>query len=423
MRMERNKEIGTSESLANSLTEEQCDVLEWASNMRHIMHKNNEALYDVNIPNHKEIKAFISDTYHSQNTNNLNKRLKDVGLPSIKWSFVDTEIPTNEAALLLDNRKLDKLRRRKCLKIMEQANADIENYFAEIDAKYLTFYCPTGSKRTYGMYARQAMVSSKYVTISEGYVVAGIEKMRSNIASMMQVYAEQISIEDIIEYVNKDIKQRIYHMDSAMAPKSVDYATNALIETGYVKPITKERIFISLTRKGDKFVGNFCGTLNKVAGSLSILPVNRGHKNDILYYSHLLEQRNAKRPIKPLIPKTYDFITNELKQKRDSLFASEESGAVIMETFTHCIDVNNLPVVYEAKHNTYIIAEVTTLLGKVNISIVNSLFVGAAFTITIQQYEFVTLYYPGDELSLGQIPKEVKKQLKAVIPELIRIIM
>lgn len=60
--MERNKEIATSANLADSLTEQQCDVLEWASDMRHVMHKNSEALYDVNAPKHKEIKAFISDT-------------------------------------------------------------------------------------------------------------------------------------------------------------------------------------------------------------------------------------------------------------------------------------------------------------------------------------------------------------------------
>ena len=34
--MERNKEIATSANLADSLTEQQCDVLEWASDMRHV---------------------------------------------------------------------------------------------------------------------------------------------------------------------------------------------------------------------------------------------------------------------------------------------------------------------------------------------------------------------------------------------------
>ena len=126
--MERNKEIATSANLADSLTEQQCDVLEWASDMRHEMHKNSEALYDVNAPKHKEIKAFISDTHYSQNPNNLNKRLKDVGLPLIKWSFDDTRIPTNELAMILDNRKLEKSRKRQCIRTLEKANADIENY-------------------------------------------------------------------------------------------------------------------------------------------------------------------------------------------------------------------------------------------------------------------------------------------------------
>ena len=114
--MERNKEIATSANLADSLTEQQCDVLEWASDMRHVMHKNSEALYDVNAPKHKEIKAFISDTHYSQNPNNLNKRLKDAGLPLIKWSFDDTRIPTNELAMILDNRRLEKSRKRQCIR-------------------------------------------------------------------------------------------------------------------------------------------------------------------------------------------------------------------------------------------------------------------------------------------------------------------
>ena len=85
--MERNKEIATSANLADSLTEQQCDVLEWASDMRHVMHKNSEALYDVNAPKHKEIKAFISDTHYSQNPNNLNKRLINVLLPNKKGNL------------------------------------------------------------------------------------------------------------------------------------------------------------------------------------------------------------------------------------------------------------------------------------------------------------------------------------------------
>lgn len=46
MRMERNKEIATSANLADSLTEQQCDVLEWASDMRHVMHKNSRIMHN-----------------------------------------------------------------------------------------------------------------------------------------------------------------------------------------------------------------------------------------------------------------------------------------------------------------------------------------------------------------------------------------
>ena len=184
--MERNKEIATSANLADSLTEQQCDVLEWASDMRHVMHKNSEALYDVNAPKHKEIKAFISDTHYSQNPNNLNKRLKDAGLLIIKWSFDDTRIPTNELAMILDNRRLEKSRKRQCIRTLEKANADIENYFAQIDAKYLTFYCPSGNKRVFSNQSKGFSVESRNVTIAEGYTIMGIESLKNNYGNYKQ---------------------------------------------------------------------------------------------------------------------------------------------------------------------------------------------------------------------------------------------
>ena len=49
----------------------------------------------------------------------------------------------------------------------------------------------------------------------------GIESLKNNIAYLLHVYAGQISIEDIVAYVNEDIENRIYHMDSSMAPQSV----------------------------------------------------------------------------------------------------------------------------------------------------------------------------------------------------------
>ena len=113
--------------------------------------------------------------------------------------------------------------------------------------------------------------------------------------------------EDIVSYVNEDIENRIYHMDASMAPQSVHKATNALVETGYIKPDTKELIYINLTKRGDAFVGSYCGTLNKIAASLSILPFNKAHKNDIVYYSYRIGWQRAKRELKPLIPKTSRF--------------------------------------------------------------------------------------------------------------------
>ena len=424
MRMERNKEIATSANLADSLTEQQCDVLEWASDMRHVMHKNSEALYDVNAPKHKEIKAFISDTHYSQNPNNLNKRLKDAGLPLIKWSFDDTRIPTNELAMILDNRRLEKSRKRQCIRTLEKANADIENYFAQIDAKYLTFYCPSGNKRVFSNQSKGVSVESRNVTIAEGYTIMGIESLKNNIAYLLHVYAGQISVEDIVSYVNEDIENRIYHMDASMAPQSVHKATNALVETGYIKPDTKELIYINLTKRGDAFVGSYCGTLNKIAASLSILPFNKAHKNDIVYYSYLIGWQRAKRELKPLIPKTVDFISNKIKEKQEMMYTGDDSNyAVEMEqTIIQSMNINSLPVVYEVKQGTSVIAEITTLFGKINVSIINSLFVGSAYTLTIPQYQYTAIIHMADNIDYGKIPYEVQKQLKAVVPELMKLL-
>ena len=382
--MERNKEIATSANLADSLTEQQCDVLEWASDMRHVMHKNSEALYDVNAPKHKEIKAFISDTHYSQNPNNLNKRLKDAGLPLIKWSFDDTRIPTNELAMILDNRRLEKSRKRQCIRTLEKANA----------------------------------------TIAEGYTIKGVESLKNNIAYLLHVYAGQISVEDIVAYVNEDIENRIYHMDASMAPQSVHKATNALVETGYIKPDTKELIYINLTKRGDAFVGSYCGTLNKIAASLSILPFNKAHKNDIVYYSYLIGWQRAKRELKPLIPKTVDFISNKIKEKQEMVYTGDDSNyAVEMEkTIIQSMNINSLPVVYEVKKGTYVIAEITTLFGKINVSIINSLFVGSAYTLTIPQYQYTAIIHMADNIDYGKIPYEVQKQAKAVVPELMKLL-
>ena len=204
------------------------------------------------------------------------------------------------------------------------------------------------------------------------------------------MYAGQISVEDIVAYVNEDIENRIYHMDASMAPQSVHKATNALVETGYIKPDTKELIYINLTKRGDAFVGSYCGTLNKIAASLSILPFNKAHKNDIVYYSYLIGWQRAKRELKPLIPKTVDFISNKIKEKQEMMYTGDDSNyAVEMEkTIIQSMNINSLPVVYEVKKGTYVIAEITTLFGKINVSIINSLFVGSAYTLTIPQYQY-----------------------------------
>ena len=108
--------------------------------------------------------------------------------------------------MILDNRRLEKSRKRQCIRTLEKANADIENYFAQIDAKYLTFYCPSGNKRVFSNHSKEVSVESRNVTIAEGYTIMGIESLKNNIAYLLHVYAGQISIEDIVAYVNEDIE-------------------------------------------------------------------------------------------------------------------------------------------------------------------------------------------------------------------------
>ena len=72
------------------------------------------------------------------------------------------------------------------------------------------------------------------------------------------------------------------------------------------------------------------------------------------------------------------------------MYTGDDSNyAVEMEqTIIQSMNINSLPVVYEVKKGTYVIAEITTLFGKINVSIINSLFVGSAYTLTIPQYQY-----------------------------------
>ena len=55
------------------------------------------------------------------------------------------------------------------------------------------------------------------------------------------------------------------------------------------------------------------------------------------------------------------------------MYTGDDSNyAVEMEkTIIQSMNINSLPVVYEVKKGTYVIAEITTLFGKINVSIIN----------------------------------------------------
>ena len=100
------------------------------------------------------------------------------------------------------------------------------------------------------------------------------------------------------------------------------------------------------------------------------------------------------------------------------MYTGDDSNyAVEMEqTIIQSMNINSLPVVYE------VIAEITTLFGKINVSIINSLFVGSAYTLTIPQYQYTAIIHMADNIDYGKIPYEVQKQLKAVVPELMKLL-
>ena len=106
------------------------------------------------------------------------------------------------------------------------------------------------------------------------------------------------------------------------------------------------------------------------------------------------------------------------------MYTGDDSNyAVEMEqTIIQSMNINSLPVVYEVKKGTYVIAEITTLFGKINVSIINSLFVGSAYTLTIPQYQYTAIIHMADNIDYGKIPYEVQKQLKAVVPVLMKLL-
>ena len=48
--------------------------------------------------------------------------------------------------------------------------------------------------------------------------------------------------------------------------------------------------------------------------------------------------------------------------------------------------------------------------------------VGSAYTLTIPQYQYTAIIHMADNIDYGEIPYEVQKQLKAVVPELMKLI-
>lgn len=81
-------------------------------------------------------------------------------------------------AMILDNRRLEKSRKRQCIRTLEKANADIENYFAQIDAKYLTFYCPSGNKRVFSNQSKGSVWNQGMLLLQKAIQLWGSRVLR-----------------------------------------------------------------------------------------------------------------------------------------------------------------------------------------------------------------------------------------------------
>lgn len=124
---------------AIGLTYEQCDVLEWLCTVRHEIHTNQEDVFYSESSNNEKFLRWIDSE--------INEKLKDVGLSTIKFSHDAEDFP-DDYTWELDYDDYEKAY-YDCIDMVEDINKDIEHYLAKIDEEHNTHYCPTRASRIF----------------------------------------------------------------------------------------------------------------------------------------------------------------------------------------------------------------------------------------------------------------------------------
>ena len=126
-------------SLVETLTPKQHEVLASICQMRHKIHTHQEALFFSESSEHTLFWAWID--YE------INAMLSEVNLPEMKFNNSDDTYITDSTY------ELDELTYDEGYKMMieyaEKVNHTIENYLKKIDEKHETEYCPTGNGRIF----------------------------------------------------------------------------------------------------------------------------------------------------------------------------------------------------------------------------------------------------------------------------------
>ena len=137
---ERKNEYAAKRMIKNSmietLTPEQHEVLANVCQMRHRMHTHQDALFISGSSDHTLFWSWIDYK--------INEMLSEVGLPEMKFYDAYVTDLTYE---------IDELTYDEGYEIMieyaEKVNDTIENYLRKIDEKHETEYCPTGNGRIF----------------------------------------------------------------------------------------------------------------------------------------------------------------------------------------------------------------------------------------------------------------------------------
>lgn len=130
-----------------SLTKEQHDVLAWMCSVRHETHCNQDAFWNCEDASHKRFWDYITNFC---DIGEIEKRLMEVGLPVIEWSF-DYENYMTDGQCYEFEYSDDEMEEEheRCLEMAEKFNNDIESYLSQIDKEHGTSYCPSGLTRIY----------------------------------------------------------------------------------------------------------------------------------------------------------------------------------------------------------------------------------------------------------------------------------